>query len=474
MVMKHDLTRMPRSRAASWKLLVAVLAGATMAHAAPPTPAAILEAESYNFATGGQSLLVVHRGQVLHESYANGGGADRPQLLASGTKGFTGMIGAIAASDGLFDLDEPVAARALTEWQGSPEKSQITFRHLLTMTSGLGELHGVTGWADYLQAPVDHPAGSTFVYGPDPNLFGLALERLLGGEPVTAYMDRRLFQPLGIASIRWGSNFQDGHPQLSGGAYVTSREWAAFGEFVRRMADRSWTGPSLLAPEYFDQVLTGNPAHPAYGFYWWLKNPVPPDLAAIIDANNGQQYSRQIAPIVDDPSIPDDFAMAAGAYDQRLYVIPSRELVVVRNGPPVDGGFEDTEFLDRLLLPSEPSASCVSGPTVACLHDDRFRVEAVFLTGSGASGTARAVELTDDTAYFWFFSSANLEMVVKVLDACAPDLGSRYWVFAGGLTDVRVDWQVTDTRTGVVRTYANPQGSPFLPVQDTAAFATCP
>jgi len=80
--------------------------------------------------------------------------------------------------------------------------------------------------------------------------------------------------------------------------------------------------------------------------------------------------------------------------------------------------------------------------------------------------------LTGDTGYFWFFNASNVEMVVKVLDTCS--FTDRFWVFAGGLTNVRVDITVTDTETGVVRTYRNPLNTPFQPIQDTNAFATCP
>ena len=62
-----------------------------------------------------------------------------------------------------------------------------------------------------------------------------------------------------------------------------------------------------------------------------------------------RQYSREIKPIVDDPLVPGDFVMAAGAYDQRLYDIPSLGLTVVRNGPTGSNAFEDVPFLDRLL-----------------------------------------------------------------------------------------------------------------------------
>ncbi len=62
-------------------------------------------------------------------------------------------------------------------------------------------------------------------------------------------------------------------------------------------------------------------------------------------------------------------------------------------------------------------------------------------------------------------------MVVKVLNGCA--FNSRYWTFAGGLTDVNVILTVTDTQTGTIQTCTNPQGTPFEPVQDINAFAAC-
>jgi len=60
----------------------------------------------------------------------------------------------------------------------------------------------------------------------------------------------------------------------------------------------------------------------------------------------------------------------------------------------------------------------------------------------------------------------------KVLNGCG--LNQRYWTFAGGLTDVNVILTVTDTQTGAVKIYTNPQGTAFRPIQDTGAFATCP
>lgn len=135
-------------------------------------------------------------------------------------------------------------------------------------------------------------------------------------------------------------------------------------------------------------------------------------------------------------------------------------------------GSESPRALGIRVDPDGAVAECVTNATTLCLGDGRFRVTARWDTNSGEFGDGRAVTLTTDTGYFWFFDQANVELVTKVLDAC--DFVNRFWVFAGGLTDVHVALRVLDTQTGVERTYVNPQGTAFQPIQDTSAFATCP
>ncbi len=86
-------------------------------------------------------------------------------------------------------------------------------------------------------------------------------------------------------------------------------------------------------------------------------------------------------------------------------------------------------------------------------------------------GSGQAVALTGESGYFWFFSPNNVEMVAKVVTGCP--VNSRYWVFAGGLTNVNVVMTVTDTQKGTSKTCVNPQGAAFQPIQDTSPFL-CP
>jgi hypothetical protein len=111
--------------------------------------------------------------------------------------------------------------------------------------------------------------------------------------------------------------------------------------------------------------------------------------------------------------------------------------------------------------------------TTLCLINNRFQVTANWMKPDGTVGTGTRVKLTDESGYFWFFDPNNVEMVVKVLNGCA--LNDAFWVFAAGLTNVQVNWLVTDTQTGATYIGLNSQGSAFVPIQVTNAFpGSCP
>ncbi|HYH44823.1 MAG TPA: serine protease [Thermoanaerobaculia bacterium] len=136
-----------------------------------------------------------------------------------------------------------------------------------------------------------------------------------------------------------------------------------------------------------------------------------------------------------------------------------------------DGAFSATfPAISAFLTPA--ATVCTPNRTTLCLSAGRFQVQATWQPPGGAATPARAVGLTPDSGYLTFSDPDNVEMVVKLVNACG--LNSRYWVFAAGLTNVRVVTTVTDTSTGTVKTYTNPQGTAFAPLQDTNAFATCP
>ena len=111
-------------------------------------------------------------------------------------------------------------------------------------------------------------------------------------------------------------------------------------------------------------------------------------------------------------------------------------------------------------------AACVESETTLCLGAGRFAVTAAWRSSANAGGGHQGV-LTADTGTFWFFEPTNLEIVLKVLDACS--INQQYWVYAAGLTDVEVILTVTDTVSGETVAYANPLGQVHETITDVEA-----
>jgi len=124
-------------------------------------------------------------------------------------------------------------------------------------------------------------------------------------------------------------------------------------------------------------------------------------------------------------------------------------------------------------LESLADLSCSAGPTTQCLNQGRFQVEVTWRDFSGGSGEGRVVPYgSDDSGLFWFFDEENWEMLVKVLDGCG--VNGNFWVFSAATTNVEYHLTVTDTATGIVRSYFNQLGTSAPAITDAEAFATCP
>jgi PKD repeat protein len=118
--------------------------------------------------------------------------------------------------------------------------------------------------------------------------------------------------------------------------------------------------------------------------------------------------------------------------------------------------------------PTAAGTSCTASANALCLGAGRFQVRVSWRVPSqGSSGIGQATPLTGDTGHFWFFTANNIELIVKVVDGRA--VNGRFWVFSGALSTVEYTITVTDTSTGLVRTYANPSGS-LTSLADTNAF----
>ncbi len=116
---------------------------------------------------------------------------------------------------------------------------------------------------------------------------------------------------------------------------------------------------------------------------------------------------------------------------------------------------------------------CIATLESLCLTGSRFEVEASFHDHLGHDGVGQGVPLGAESGTFWFYTPANTELIVKVIDACSHPDFHDFWVYAAGLTDVAVTLTVVDTWTGEIWERETVLGEPFPPVLDSQAFHTC-
>ncbi len=122
------------------------------------------------------------------------------------------------------------------------------------------------------------------------------------------------------------------------------------------------------------------------------------------------------------------------------------------------------------LMPVEPA--CVPSATTACLYN-RFKVTVNYdATPASGKGPATVLLESQQSVKFSFFDPGNIELILKILNACVAPY-NKWWVSAGGLTNVGVAITVTDTQTGKVKTYSSAKNQLFQTFFDTAAF-DCP
>ena len=183
----------------------------------------------------------------------------------------------------------------------------------------------------------------------------------------------------------------------------------------------------------------------------WNASPFPMALSPFTVPTTGPDPGWRLHPVQQNSA---DAIVRGANYDFGTFLVPGRTTAVFELGDSTD--------------------VCTPGDTTLCLgENDRFRVEVDWRDFDDRTGSGQAVEIgRRDTGLFWFFDEDNLEITVKVLDACGSEFDS-FWVFFAGITNVEYTMTVTDTQTGEVQVYENELGEVGLPVLDTKAFKTC-
>lgn len=266
-----------------------------------------------------QGLVVVRGGRIVDEWYAPGEGPRSWAASWSMAKSITSILIGIAIDrHEIAGVDEPMTTW-FPEWAGTP-KASMTLRNVLQMESGLKWNEGYDpadiANSDVIQMglsadelayaasrPLEVAPGTRFQYSSgDAMLLSGVLQRATG-MPADAYAKQMLFGPLGISQLEWWRDAA-GHTLTYCCVDTTSRNFARIG--LLYLHDGNWNGRQIVSASWVHDSLQGTPESDGqYGYQWWLAS----------------------LPGVDGP-----IAMMNGHDGQFTYVIPSLDMVVVRNG----------------------------------------------------------------------------------------------------------------------------------------------
>ena len=183
-------------------------------------------------------------------------------------------------------------------------------------------------------------------------------------------------------------------------------------------------------------------------------------------------------------AVAGSISFAAGDSANKTFIVPilddstiePSETVNLTLANPTGGAALGSPGSQTLTILDDdvPMGPCVDDDFTLCLHGTRFQVTVDFRApGDPAPRRAHRIPLTDRAGLFWFFNESNVEMLLKIQNACV-DPFNRYWVFYAATTNVEFTVTVVDTDHQIAQFYSNDQGTAALPVQDTGAFDTCP
>jgi len=305
------------------------------------------------------ALIIVHRGRIQAEWYAPG--MDRNSLTQSGSmhQSVLALLIGIAIEQGVIgSIDDPVG-KYIDEWRDRP-RGDITLRELMMMSSGLTR-HPFTlnpfseafRWRYsgntlpyVLKTPMaDWNPGTRFEYN-DVNveLLGTVLERA-SGKRYAEYLEKNLWQPMGGQEARIWLDSEFGDAFTSCCLMASALDWARLGELMLKRG--TVNGRHIVPGEWIDAMIRPSPVSKWYGLLTWLAydddvNPRSRDPATL------GAFARK------NPFLARDVYYFSGRGAQRVYVVPSRELVIVRLGPssgrkPLRDGWDNAYLVNSVI-----------------------------------------------------------------------------------------------------------------------------
>ncbi len=305
--------------------------------------------------TGSLSLLVWHAGALQLEWYGEGRDARDIMESASMHKSVLALLIGIAIDEGYIASAAEPAATYIEEWR-QDDRSTITIQNLLHMAAGLDRPSRSAGpfsdhararfgtdWAPLVLAhALDDPPATVFSYN---NLksqaLGILLERATGRR-YADYLEDKLWRRVAESEARVFLDSPKGLARTSGSLLTTPRNWLRLGLLY---LNRGRVAGEQVVPEsWMREVTAPSPLNPNYGYHVWLGTVHEPERG----------YGKGVPAFVPHsaPFAADDVVYFDGAGGQRVYVVPSSELVIVRTGLPARDPVTGAFLWDDALLPN--------------------------------------------------------------------------------------------------------------------------
>lgn len=306
------------------------------------SPSALEAVRAYAAERNTSALLVLSRGHLALEWYADGVDPDRPVNGRSMTGTVTALaFGVLQGEKRLPAVDRPIIESWIPEWTFDATRSLITWRDLLEMASGLqnGESR-LRNARDLeriaLSIPGEHTAGYTFDANPaDTQLLALAVERASGQRLATVISDR-IWRPIGAGDAALWLDGRDGTAHGWCCLFATPRDWARVGQLL---LDGGRVGSTQVVPRDFIVRMTlPSRNNPDFGWHLWRADDGP-----------GSARARERS----EPLLDKAMFWLDGEGSQRVYILPSAGLVVVRVGdtPP---DWDDAFVANTLIRGTRP------------------------------------------------------------------------------------------------------------------------
>ena len=259
-----------------------------------------------------KSFMILVNGRIVMEEYFNGHTATDTWEWNSAGKTLVATTTGLAQQDGLLSINNKASVYLGTSWTNMPlaKENLITVRNLLTMTSGIDDTKqlvikpNLTYVAD---------AGTRWAYS---NVFQKLTDIVsdASGKSFETYFNEKLKNKIGMDGYwNFGTIFTIYHS--------TTRSMSRFG--LLALNKGKWNNEQIINEPFFNEsTTTSQTINPSYGYLWWLngktKYMIPSEQTV---------YPGSLV-----PNAPADMFAAMGASDQRIYVVPSKKMVIVRMG----------------------------------------------------------------------------------------------------------------------------------------------